>query len=152
MNALTPPNRVLTIRKIMKNILTSLQFTAAIVLLLLAAGCATTKRTENLLGQAGFQRVAATSDKQMQHLMSLPPDKVTIARINGKAFYVFPDPSHKQIYVGNAEEYQSYQQLVTYSQLDENSRVLAVEDEGPGDDTAKWVEWTSTSGWTHGTY
>ena len=130
----------------------SLQLLVLTVALVCLAGCATTKHTENMLSEAGFLRVAATSDKQLQHLMSLPPDKLTIARINGKPFYVFPDPAHKLIYVGNAEQFQSYQQILTYSKLDSDSRVLAVEDEGPGDDTAKWVEWTNNTGWTHGTY
>ncbi len=136
----------------MKNPPIKLQFLSAIALLALLVGCATTKHTENLLSEAGFIHVAATTDKQVKHLMSLSPDKLTIARINGKAFYVFPDPANKQLYVGNAEQFQTYQQILAYNQLTGDSRVLAVEDEGPGDDAAKWVEWTESSGWTHGTY
>jgi hypothetical protein len=104
------------------------------------------------LNEAGFRRFAANSDAKMRHLMSLPPDKLTIARINGKPFYVFPDPTNKQIFVGDENEYQNYQQLAAYSQLEGDSRVLAMEDAGPGDDTAKWVEWTQDTGWTHGSY
>ena len=136
----------------MKHFPIQLQLLSVIALLALVVGCATTKHTESLLSEAGFLHVPATTDAQVQHLMSLPPDKVTIARINGKAFYVFPDPAHKQLYVGNDEQFQTYQQLLTYSKLEGDSRVLAVEDAGPGDDAAKWVEWTNTSGWTHGTY
>ncbi|HTL74111.1 MAG TPA: hypothetical protein VL863_12480 [bacterium] len=135
----------------MKKLPSKFHFLSGVALLALIVGCATTKHTESLLSEAGFLHVPATTDKQAQHLMSLPKDKVTIARINGRAFYVFPDPTHKLLYVGNSEQFQTYQQLLTYSQLEGNSRVLAVEDDGPGDDTAKWVEWTNTSGWTHGT-
>jgi hypothetical protein len=136
----------------MKNFSLKLQLLSAIALPVLLVGCATTKQTESMLSEAGFLHVPANTDKQVAHLMSLPPDKVTIARINGKAFYVFPDPANKQLYVGNAEQFQTYQQIQTYNKLEGDSRVLAAEDEGPGDDTAKWVEWTASSGWTHGTY
>jgi len=136
----------------MKHLPIKLQILSAVTCATLIVGCATTKHTENLLSEAGFLHLPATTDKQTQHLMSLPPEVLTIARINGKAFYVFPDPAHKQIYVGNAEQFQSYQQILMYSKLEGDSRVLAVEDGGPGDDAAKWVEWTATSGWTHGTY
>ena len=136
----------------MKQILSRFPLIAAVAWFAFVAGCATTKHTESLLNQAGFQRFAANSDVKMKHLMSLTPDKLTIARINGQPFYVFPDPDHKQIFVGNAEQFQTYQQLLTYQQLNADSRVLAVEDDGPGDDTAKWVAWTSTTGWTHGNY
>lgn len=138
--------------KITKRILLVLPHLVLLTSLFWLASCATTRRTENLLSEAGFRRFAANSDAKMKHLMSLPPDQITIARINGKPFYVFPDPDHKQIFVGSEDEYQNYQQLLTYSQLNANSRVLAYEDDGPGDDTAKWVAWTSTTGWTHGSY
>lgn len=129
----------------------SLQLLTLAISLAWLAGCATTKHTEQTLTEAGFQRIAATNDQQAQHLLTLPPGKLTIARINGKAFYVFPDAKHNQIFVGNEEAYQTYQQLLTYSQIAGQSRVLAYEDEGPGDDTDKWVQWTSDTGWTHGT-
>jgi hypothetical protein len=139
--------------KFMKRIQFNFSLLAIIATLLGLVGCATSpKQTEQLLTQAGFQRIPAVSDKQMQHLLTLTPDKLTIARINGKPFYVFPDPDNKQIYVGNTEQFQTYQQLLTYRKLNADSRVLAVEDEGPGDDTGKWVQWTETTGWTHGTF
>ena len=64
-------------------------------LLLLAAGCASTKpvqQTETMLRQAGFKPVAASSERQIQHLQSLPADKLTVLKLKGKTFYVFPDP------------------------------------------------------------
>jgi hypothetical protein len=126
------------------------QLAAVAGAMLFITGCATPKHTEQLLGQAGFHRVAANTDQQMAHLMTLPADKLTIARIDGQPCYVFPDPKRHQLYVGNQEQYDSYQQILSYQQLQRESRVLAVEDEGPGDDTIKWAQWTKDTGWTGG--
>lgn len=138
--------------KFTRQIRFTLRLMALAVSLAWLAGCATNKNTEQLLTQAGFWRITASTDKQTQHLATLPPGKLTIARINGKPFYVFPDAKHNQIFIGNTEQYQTYQQLVAYHQIAGDSRVMAYEDEGPGDDTGKWVQWTSDTGWTHGTY
>ena len=74
-------------------------------------GCASTQNTENLLSAAGFRTIVATTPQQQQHLKTLPPDKVTLAQRDGKIYYVFADPAHNQIYVGNPSQYQKYQQL-----------------------------------------
>jgi uncharacterized protein YceK len=137
--------------KLTSHFRSSLQLLALTLTLICLGGCATIKHTEQTLTEAGFQRIAASTDTQAQHLLTLPPNKLTLARINGKAFYVFPDAQHHQIFVGNEEAYQTYQQILTYSQIAGESRVLAYEDEGPGDDAGKWVQWTSDTGWTHGT-
>lgn len=139
--------------KFMKGIRFSTQLLALATAIFWLAGCATTtKQTEQLLTQAGFQRYPANSETKLKHMMTLPADKLTIARINGQPYYVFPDPANRQIFVGNAEQFQTYQQILSYHQLEADSHILAVEDKGPGDDTGKWAEWTSTTGWTHGTY
>ena len=129
---------------------TSGRSAAAIGLLALAMGCATTKHTEQMLGDAGFKRVAAQTPKQVQHLKTLPADRLTVVKVNGKTFYVFPDPAHNILYLGNPEEYQTYKESVSLQKLEGQNRVDAIEDQASGDDAGTWVEWTSSSGWTHG--
>ncbi len=87
----------------------------------------------------------------MQHLKSLPADKLTVAKINGKTFYVFPDPAHNLLYVGNLEQYQSYQQILTYKNVSGQGGLMADLGEDSGDDSGDWVEWTNSTGWIHGT-
>ena len=74
-------------------------------------GCANTSQTENLLSAAGFRTIVANTSQQQQHLKTLPPNKVTLVQRNGKNYYVYADPAHYQIYVGNPAQYQQYQQL-----------------------------------------
>jgi hypothetical protein len=133
----------------MKTILTSFKFTAIFIMLVWAAGCASTRhaeQTEHLLTQAGFKSVAASSEKQVVHLKTLPVDKLTVVKIKGKTYYLFPNSAHNRLYVGNPEAYQSYQQLLSYQNLNDQNRVMADlgEDTGGGED--KWVEWTNNTG------
>jgi hypothetical protein len=137
----------------MKKILPSIKFIAAVALLVWVAGCASTRhteRTEQLLSEAGFHQVAAASEKQITHLKTLPADKLTVVKLKGKTFYVFPDPAHQLLYVGNAEAYQTYQQLVTYNQIDGQNRVMAGLGEDTGGDDDRWVGWSQNTGWTYG--
>jgi hypothetical protein len=120
---------------------------------LIFTGCSTTKHTEQVLSEAGFRRVLATTPAQCQRVESLPLNKLTVAKLNGKKFYVFPDPANKLLYVGNLEEYQSYQQLLTYYNLSGQNRVeTSLGDEGAADDTVRWADWIPKSGWTGGGY
>ena len=98
-------------RKAMKHIFTGFNLISAIALLAMAFGCANTQQTENLLSAAGFRTVVANTPERQQHLKTLPPDKVTLVQRNGKNYYVYADPAHWQIYVGNPSQYQKYQQL-----------------------------------------
>ena len=134
----------------MKNFQNYFRFICVLALFAFVAGCASTKRTEQMLTEAGFKPVVASTARQTQHLNSLPADKLSVAKVNGKTFYVFPDPKHNQIYVGNPQDYQDYQQILQYSKIEGQNRVMAVEDQAAGDDEDKWVEWTNTSGWTYG--
>lgn len=124
---------------------------AAILLFLLATGCASTKQTEQMLSDAGFKRVAATTTHQLQQLKALPADKLTVAKLNGKKYYVYPDPARKVIYVGNPEQYQTYQEILALRKIEGENRVeAAMGDEGSNNDTVTWAEWTADKGWTFG--
>ena len=90
----------------------SFKILGAIAILALAAGCATdTKSKENLLSAAGFKTVIASSPKQQQHLKSLPAGKVSLVQRKGKSYYIFPDPTRNQLFVGSPSQYKTYQQL-----------------------------------------
>jgi hypothetical protein len=123
------------------------------VVVLLVAGCVSarhTEQTEQMLSEAGFKRVAASSEKQILHLQTLPVDQLTVVKLKGKTFYVFPDPAHNQIYVGNLEAYQTYQQIVFYRKTEAQNRVMAALGEDSGDGENRWVEWSSNTGWGYG--
>ena len=96
----------------MKHIFRGLNIIGAIALLAVVLGCAAnTQSTENLLSAAGFRTIVANTPQRQQHLKTLPPNKVILVQRNGKNYYVYADPAHYQIYVGNPAQYQQYQQL-----------------------------------------
>jgi hypothetical protein len=97
----------------MKTLLTT------ILLVALAIGCSTTKTKENDLSAAGFKMVPANTPQQQAHLNSLPNDKITTVQRNGKLYYTFADKKNNMLYVGQAAEYQKYQQLRAQQQLAE---------------------------------
>ena len=101
----------------MKRIFTAFNLIGVIALLTLTVGCANTQHTESLLSAAGFRTVIANTPQRQQHLKTLPPEKVTLVQRNGKNYYVYADPAHWQIFVGNPSQYQKYQQLRLDSNL-----------------------------------
>jgi hypothetical protein len=115
--------------------------TAALGLLLLAAGCATTKHTETYLTAAGFKTVMVTTPKQEQKLKSLPPGKISTVQRNGKTYYVFPDVAHNRIYLGTPNEYQNYQQILADSKIAAQDRMGAEMLSADGDDWNDWDSW-----------
>jgi hypothetical protein len=136
----------------MKTALVVLKFFAVVGLLALAPGCASTRQAEQaeqMLAQAGFTPVAARSERQVKHLQTLPVDRLTVVKLNGKTIYVFPDPAHHQIYVGNLQEYQNYRLILSDNKVEEQSRVMAALEED-GNDQANWADWSNNSGWTYG--
>jgi len=96
----------------MKDLFTGLRRIGAFAVLAMVVGCAAnTQSTENLLSAAGFRTVVANTPQRQQHLKTLPANKVVLVQRNGKNYYVYADPAHYQIYVGNPSQYQQYQQL-----------------------------------------
>lgn len=129
------------IAEFMMKILNALKFAASLGLICLAAGCATTKQTETFLTAAGFRTVVASTPKQEQKLKSLPPGKITRVQRNGKTYYVFPDVAHNRIYLGTANEYQQYQQIVADNKIAEQDRMGA--DMAAADGGNDWDDWGS---------
>ncbi|MEI8340633.1 MAG: hypothetical protein WCH43_03740 [Verrucomicrobiota bacterium] len=90
----------------------SFKILGAIAMIAFAAGCATdTKSKENLMTAAGFKTIVASSAQQQQHLKSLPAAKISMVQRKGKTYYVFPDVTHNQLFVGSPAQYKTYQQL-----------------------------------------
>ena len=81
-------------------------------MLLAAFAADASPQPESLLLRAGFKAKVATTAKQRQELKTLPEGKVSPVSQNEKTFYIYPDATRNQIYVGNEAEYQTYQGLI----------------------------------------
>jgi hypothetical protein len=93
---------------------------AASMLLALATGCSTTKRTQHtveLLMSSGFKVVAATTPAQQTKLQTLRPGKITPVKRDGKTWYIYPDAAGRKLYVGNPTQYQNYRQALEDDRL-----------------------------------
>ena len=125
-------------RIIMKKITFMLSISAA--LLVLASGCSSTKQKENMLSAAGFEAVAANSPQRVEHLNSLPDDRLTVANLNGHSYFVFPDRANDILFVGQEPQYQRYQRMRLENELPEASvRTAEVGDSWPG--WGSWGRW-----------
>ena len=135
----------------MKKLLILLQCVSTVAVLALAAGCASTKHTEQMLSAAGFKAIVPNTAKQEQQLKTLPADKLTVAHRSGKTFYVFPDPAHHRLYVGTLQQYQTYQQILADNKIAGQNRVDAdMAGVDGNDDADRWGVWTENSGWVTG--
>ena len=82
-----------------------------------AAGCATlqaagTRSTEQVLSAAGFHLETADTPEKLAELQTLPARQVLPQTRDGKASYVYRDPSVCHcLYVGGEPEYQQYEKL-----------------------------------------
>jgi hypothetical protein len=87
----------------------------AVLAIALCMGCATTPQsppdeTSQLLA-SGFKAVPATTKQQQEHLQSLMPGTVTAWQRTGKLYFVYPDVSRNQLYVGTQKEYAAFRRL-----------------------------------------
>ena len=114
----------------MKNILfeqRAINFTIVALFGLLSAGAAAaTPSADNLLLSAGFKAKVATTAKQRQELKTLPEGTVSPVMQRGTTFYIYPDPSRNEIYVGNKAQYQAYENLT--AQQSNNAGPIKVKD------------------------
>jgi hypothetical protein len=111
----------------MKQIFKPLRIFAAIALLALATGCATTETAKtDLLTTTGFKLVNADTPKKQELLKTLPAGQLSLITWKGKTFYVQPAATPNQAYVGTAKEYHAYEQLRLESQL-RNDQLMAAQ-------------------------
>jgi len=96
---------------------------AAALVAALAAGCATSpvERTEKMLTQSGFRTVPVSSPAQLQEVAGLPPGKISPVKRNGKAYFVYPDPARKVLYVGNKSQLHAYKEAVSNLRLEQDA-------------------------------
>ena len=116
----------------MKRIIPTLSILAAFLL-----GCTSTHQKENMLSASGFKAIPANSPQRVEHLNSLPDDRLTVANLNGHSYFVFPDRANDILFVGQEPQYQRYQKMRLESQLPEE-RVYEAE---ITDDWAGWGSW-----------
>ena len=114
----------------MKNILlkqSAIYFTITAMFSFLSAGAAAvTPSAENLLLSTGFKAKIATTAKQRQELKTLPQGTVSPVTQRGTTFYIYPDPSRNEIYVGNKAQYQAYENLM--AQHSDSARPIKAEE------------------------
>ena len=110
-------------------------------------GCATTPSTqnrENMLVASGFKVITPKTAAQQQKLHNLPLGKVTMIQKAGKTYYIFPDPSHNQAYVGGPKQYRHYQELRASNKLaTENLETAEMYQDSA-------MEWSLWGGWGGG--
>ena len=114
----------------------------------LLIGCASTQTTtqnrESMLVASGFKVITPKTAAQKQKLQSLPSGKVTMAQKAGKTYYIFPDPSNNQAYVGGPKQYGRYQQMRAENKLAKENLESA---EMYQDASMEWSAW---GGWDAG--
>lgn len=146
----------------MKPLLRVLRAFGVRLLVTALVGCASappqSPNPESLLLAAGFKTVAASTDKQIQHLPTLPAGQVTVITQTGKNWYVYPDLPKNQLYVGTGREYQAYLKLRAQNNLpppDPNAAYLkadaAMVRANAQDQSDPWTWWPEfgTLGWTY---
>ena len=76
-----------------------------------AADAATPRINESELSAVGFKVLVAKTKVQEEWVRRLPPGKIRPMQRTGKKFFIYPDASRNQIYVGGPKEYEAYVQL-----------------------------------------
>jgi hypothetical protein len=73
-----------------------------------AAAAAAPAADPSELATLGFKTLVATTPVQQEWVRSLAPGKIKPVQRNGKKFFIYPDASRNQIYVGGPQEYAAY--------------------------------------------
>ena len=79
----------------------------------LAAGgiAAAASIDESQLLDAGFKVLVATTEVQQKWVRGLPAGAIRPMQRTGKKFFIYPDASRNQVFVGGPKEYEAYVQL-----------------------------------------
>jgi hypothetical protein len=106
-----------------------------IVAVSFATACAETPRQralriEPMLSAAGFHIHPADAPQRQEELTSMTPLKVRYYVRDGKLHYWFADPARCQcIYVGNEQNYQTYEQIKLQQQTAQREEAAAMMNE-----------------------
>jgi hypothetical protein len=82
-----------------------------------AASAASPRVDVDELLSLGFKVLVAKTTVQEEWVKTLPPGQIRPMQRTGKKYFIYPDASNKQIYVGGPEQYAAYQQLHPDSKL-----------------------------------
>jgi hypothetical protein len=98
--------------------------TAAIVAIILLAGCAAiekqeTKNTEQLLSASGFDIQPADTPEKLASLQAMKQNKLVQRQTkDGQPQFLYADAAVcRCLYVGDQQDYQQYQKLATQQQI-----------------------------------
>jgi len=80
------------------------------VLVATGANAAAPRVDESELLSVGFKVLVATNKAQQDWVRGLVPGQIRPMQRNGKKFFIYPDASRNQIYVGGPNEYDAYAQ------------------------------------------
>jgi hypothetical protein len=129
----------------MKQTRKALQFLAIVALAAFAVSCASQmETTENLAVAAGFRSITPGNTEQQAILASLPAGKVHQVNYRGKTYYVLPDASKTQAWVGGPKQFQTYQQLRLARQISNENLMAAQMNQMAAMD---WNTWGGWGGW-----
>jgi len=84
---------------------------AAVVVVAGSAAAATPSVQESKLLAAGFKVLVATTKVQQDWVRGLAPGKIRPVQRTGKKYFIYPDASKTQVYVGGPAEYDAYRKL-----------------------------------------
>jgi len=103
---------------------------------LLAAGCASPTATvsdkDDMLADAGFVPKRADSASRMSALKSLPAHQFVMRTVNGKARYLYADPTACGcVYVGDQQAYDQYRQKIAARQTATDQQIRATLSSAP---------------------
>ena len=116
---------------------------AAILLVVLAAGCAIPlQEKQNLAVAAGFKVIAPTKPDQKALLPTLPAGKVMPVKYQGRTYYVLPDAKNNRAYVGGLTEYQTYRRLGAAKRIREDT-VTTAQTNRTITDWGAWDGWST---------
>jgi hypothetical protein len=99
------------------NLLTVLSALTVSMFVAAGAAAAPPKIDENELLSSGFKVLVAKTASQEERVKRLPPGEIRPMQRNGRKFFIYPDSSRNQIYVGGPREYDAYLQLHPDSKL-----------------------------------
>jgi hypothetical protein len=97
--------------------LVSLAMIVAVALSLSSCGGMQVQSKENLLSAAGFQMRMADTPQKADHLQTLPQRKLVPHQKNDQVYYTFANAKSGQLYVGNSQNYQRYQELAAEQRM-----------------------------------
>lgn len=107
----------------MKQLLTLINITGAIVTLALITACQTAgtsqsavAQQEALLAQSGFKVITVTTPRQQQAVNGLPQNSVSAVTYKGKLYYVYPTATKNKIYVGKQKQVNAFKKALAAQQ------------------------------------